>query len=167
MSSDSGKLQASVAIRRAHESDSSQVSRVEASAKLGVSDHWQAGAPDYFQEEAFTYLSEDESPFGFVTSGSPREEYFCDGLTGEILHLYIHPEYQGFGYGKKLLVHGLTVLKRRGFESAIAWVPEIADRANATVASLNFELIDGARLTDNSSGGLEQACHRLDLTDYF
>ena len=158
----------SVAIRRAHENDLPEISRVEAAAKSGVLASWGAGSGDrYSGEERFTYLSEDENVFGFVTSGSPQVEFFSDDLTGEILSLYVHPDYQGHGYGKKLLVHGLSVLKRRGFEFAVMWIPEMATRALTISTALNFEEVDGAHLIDNQAGDFNQVCCKLDLTAYF
>ena len=163
----SGQL-SSVAIRRAVDEDSAEMNRVASAARLAVSDRWLANENNIYNGSGtYTYLSEDENPFGFVTSGNPVEEYFRDGLTGEILSLFIHPDYWGFGFGKKLLVHGLTVLKRREFETAILWIPDIADRAIAISLGLNFRPIEGAQLTDYKTGGLEQACYKLDLTAYF
>jgi len=162
-----GKL-ASVAIRRANENDFPEMEKVESSAKSAVVDGWLACASKrYTGEGIFTYLSEDDTPFGFVTSGAPLEDYFNDDKTGEILGLYVYPEYQGFGYGKKLLVHGLTVLKRRGFDSAIIWIPENSERAIVTSSALKFRKIDGATLIDNEVGEVEFECYRLDLSAYF
>jgi len=158
----------SVAIRRASDDDLPEMARVESSAKSVISEFWLASASSRYTGAAvFTYLSEDVRPFGFVTSGSPVEEYFRDHQTGEILGLYVHPEYQGFGYGKKLLVHGLSVLKRRGFESAIIWIPEISQSAIAVSSLLNFEKLDGVYMTDNQAGGVGFECYKLDLTAYF
>jgi ribosomal protein S18 acetylase RimI-like enzyme len=158
----------SVAIRRANENDLPAITRVESAAKSAILASWGSGSEGrYSGEDTFTYLSEDENVFGFVTSGSPKVEFFRDNLTGEIVNLYVHPEYQGHGVGKKLLVHGLSVLKRRGFEFAIIWIPEIASRAIAISTALNFEEVDGARLVDNKAGDFSQVCYKLDLTAYF
>ena len=158
----------SVAVRRANEEDLPEITRVEAAAKSAVLASWGTGSGNrYSGEGLFTYLSEDENVFGFVTSGNPQVELFKDDLTGEILNLYVHPNYQGHGYGKKFLVHGLTVLKRRGFEFAIMWIPEIATRALTISTSLNFEEVDGAQLIDNNAGDFNQVCCKLDLTAYF
>jgi len=158
----------SVAIRRANSNDLLELANIESASKSAVSNLWSVNNRNrYIGGDTFTYLSEDERPFGFVTSGSPLEEYFRDELTGEILGVYLHPEYQGFGYGKKLLVHGLTVLKRRGFETAIMWIPEVAKKAIALSEYLKFEKVDGAHLHDNEVGGLDHYCYKLDLAGYF
>jgi ribosomal protein S18 acetylase RimI-like enzyme len=141
---------------------------VESCAKSAAIPGWIVSTRNrYISEGTFTYLSEDEIPFGFVASGAPLEDHFEDEKSGEILGLYVHPEYQGFGYGKKLLVHGLTVLKRRGFDSAVMWIPVAAKRAIATSDSLKFQKVEGAHLIDNEVGGVGFECYKLDLAAYF
>jgi ribosomal protein S18 acetylase RimI-like enzyme len=105
----------------------------------------------------FTYLAEDSEPFGFVSAGE-----------GEIIALYVKPAYRGLGMGSKLLVRGLSVLKLRGFESALAWIPETGVIALKTFASLNFEA-DGSERYSNAPDGSTRFewGYRLGLTDYF
>lgn len=160
----------SVAIRRANPADAGELAKVEAIAQTAVQESWQAQTDwqeRFMAKGLFTYLCEDTQPFGFVTSSDPIEEYFRDGDTGEILGLCLHPDYWGSGFGKKLLVHGVTVLKRRGFERAIIWIPDFAQRAIATAASLQFEQLDGSRVTNHDGGSLSEYCYGLDLTGYF
>jgi GNAT superfamily N-acetyltransferase len=160
----------SVAIRRATVADARELKRVEHSAQIAVVASWQP-ATDWgmrlTEPGTFTYLCEDRSPFGFVTSADPVEEYFRDGETGEILGLSLHPDYWGSGYGKKLLVHGITVLKRRGFEQAIMWIPDFAEHAVALSESLQFKQIEGSRVSNHEQADLTENCYKLDLTGYF
>ena len=143
---------------------------VEYSAQIAVEPNWRP-ITDWetrlAESGTFTYLCEDSSPFGFVTSADPVEEYFRDGETGEILGLCLHPDYWGSGYGKKLLVHGITVLKRRGFEQAIMWIPDFAEHAIAVSESLQFKQIEGSRVSNHQQGDLLENCYRLDLSGYF
>ncbi len=124
----------------------------------------------FCDNKIFTYVCEDEAAFGFVTSGEPLESFFCDGATGEIRGLYVLPGYQGNGYGRKLLVHGLTVLKRLGFDRAILWIPDFADRAIRVAIKSGFTRLDVSRTTNQVSSTLavlDESCYSLDLTDYF
>lgn len=160
----------SVAIRRATAADERELERVEYSAQIAVVASW-LPVTDWgtrlTEPGTFTYLCEDSSPFGFVTSADPVEEYFRDGETGEILGLCLHPDYWGSGYGKKLLVHGITVLKRRGFERAIMWIPDFAEHGIAVSESLQFKQIEGSRVSNHPQGELTENCYRLDLSGYF
>ncbi len=160
----------SVALRRASTSDAVELERVELSAQVAVKANWRpitSWEARLTEPGTFTYLCEDTNPFGFVTSADPVEEYFRDGQTGEILGLCLHPDYWGFGYGKKLLVHGITVLKRRGFERAIIWIPDFAEHAIAACGSLKFKQIDSSRVSNRPQGDLMENCYQLDLAGYF
>jgi L-amino acid N-acyltransferase YncA len=105
----------------------------------------------------FTYLAEIDAPFGFILAGE-----------GEIVALYIKPGYRGKGMGGKLLVRGLSVLKLRGFESALAWIDDDADLVRKTFLSLKFEA-DGSERYSNAPDGTTQfeKGYRLSLSEYF
>ncbi len=160
---------ASVAIRRATREDTGDLRRVEAAARQGMIPSW-PGETDWVtaMEKAFTYLSEDDMPFGFVTSGSLSEPSLDDGHTGEIQALFVHPDYQGFGVGRKLLVHGLSVLRRRGYESALIWVPVAGGAALRIVEALKFRPAGSVRLLNGGqSTTVKEIAWRLDISDYF
>ncbi len=114
----------------------------------------------------FSYLAEDTRPFGFVTVGQPAESIFEAG-TGEVLGLYVQQDYQRQGVGKKLLVHGISVLKRRRCERVVIWLPEEAEGAGALLNSSGFEA-NGMTRERNEDGTTERSsCYQLDITDYF
>ena len=105
----------------------------------------------------FTYLAEDTEPFGFVTAGE-----------GEILALYIKPEYRGKGMGRKLLVRGLSILKIRGFESALLWIPQGAASVLSIARSLKFKADGSERYTNAIDGSTQfEQGYRLSLSEYF
>ena len=132
---------APVAIRRAGMDDAVALISLEQDALGGV--FGKTGLTDWsslFAESGvFTYLAEDTEPFGVIAVGNPRETMHRDGNTGEVIAWYLHPRYQESGFGKKLLVHGLSVIKRRNFERAIIRIPEVAVKAIQSVQSLQFE----------------------------
>ncbi len=116
--------------------------------------------------QVFCYLAEDEAPFGFVIAGD--DPLALGENHGQILAIYMRPSHRGFGMGKKLLVRGLSVLKRRGYESALVWVPAGAEAPRALIVSLGFEADDSERLVNVDGGGsLVEKGYRLSLKDYF
>ncbi len=105
----------------------------------------------------FTYLAEDTEPFGFVSAGE-----------GEIIALYIKPEYRRKGMGSKLLVRGLSILKLRGFESALCWLAEGDTPALEILLSLKFKADGSERLTNTRDGATRtEKGYRLGLSEYF
>ncbi len=159
-----------IAIRRAVREDAGALARIERSAVLAKQDLWPRATnwqKRLSEKGTFTYLAEDEYPFGYVTSGEVTEDYFKLSLTGEILGLVLQRDYRGRGLGKKLMVHGLSVIKRRGSERAIIWIPERADRAISMSLALGFERIEASRLYNIPHGEQVENCYQLNLVDYF
>ena len=132
---------APVAIRRAGIEDAAALISLEQVAPEGVIGR--TGFTDWSsllaEPGVFTYLAEDTEPFGVIAVGTPREMMHRDGNTGEVIAWYLHPRYRESGFGKKLLVHGLSVIKRRNFERAIIRIPEVAVRTIQSAHSLQFE----------------------------
>ena len=119
--------------------------------------HW-LNATDYF-----TDLAEDTRLFGFVTVGPADNE-----ATGEIAAFYVKPDHRRHGVGKKLLVRGLTVLKRRGYESAQIWLPPDALSAIQTLAALKFEADGTERYLNAADGSTRfEVVFKLSLDTYF
>ena len=105
----------------------------------------------------FTYLAEDTAPFGFVSAGE-----------GEIVALFLKTQYRGFGMGRKLLVRGLSVLKRRHFDSAHIWLTDNADVARSMIQALGFEPDGSERYVNDSLGGSSfEIGYHISLEDYF
>jgi len=160
----------SVAIRRAIDADVDDLFRVQRAA-LAAMHGVSPPAPDWRtlmgNPEHFVYLAEDETPFGFVCAGQPLDDVFEGKLTGEVIGLYLLPEYWGHGMGRKLLVRGLSVLKRRDFDSAFMWVREDAERALGVAASLHFERTAMSRTTNVGPEPVFEIGYQLDLGEYF
>lgn len=128
------------------------------------SEKWRALFND---SELFTYLAEDDQPFGFVTAGVPLEEFYVDGKHGELIALNILPTHWHHGYGKKLLVHGISVLKRRSFERAIVWLARENARALGIIVRLGFSPNGAARITNRGDSSYQEYCYELELGEYF
>ncbi|HJN49998.1 MAG: GNAT family N-acetyltransferase [Pseudomonadales bacterium] len=162
----------SVSIRRADRTDIPAIVGIQDSALKAVQDPGRAFSLEAWQAffdapGTFTYLSEADQPFGFVTAGVPLEEYYLDGAHGELIALNILPTHWGHGYGKKLLVHGISVLKRRSFERAIVWVATENERAMAILVRLGFSPNGAERITNSGDASYQENCYELGLGDYF
>ena len=118
-----------VGIRRADAEDAESLSQLTSELLLSWLDMFAV-------PEIFSYLAEDDEPFG-VVSVAPASDYWLDN-AGEVIVWYLHPKFRNVGLGRKLLVHGLSVLKRRDFEIALIWIPETADEASKALYELRF-----------------------------
>ena len=118
-----------VGIRRAELQDVESLSQL--TSELCVS-WWDMFA----SPEIFSYLAEDNEPFGAVSVSAASDSRLDN--AGEVLVWYLHPKFRQVGLGRKLLVHGLSVLKRRDFEIARIWIPETADDALKVLYGLHF-----------------------------
>lgn len=156
----------SVGIRRATRADAPALDRVEsgASARPSPGRDW-----GLFSEsrEHFIYLAEDEQVFGFVCAGTPSDVDVAGAGTGELFGLYLLPTHQGHGMGRKLLVRGLSVLKRRGFERGFMWVPRDARPVRHIAARLGFEPAGTQRATNTRAGELDEIGLVISLDEWF
>ena len=85
------------------------------------------------------------------TSGlcASRWEKFAD--HGEIVSVYLLPEYMGKGYGRKLVERAVSELKLSGFEKVLLWVLEENMNARSFYEHLGF-VISGEYMDDNIGG---------------
>jgi len=72
-----------------------------------------------------------------TSSISPARDERMTGW-GEIISLYLLPEYFGKGYGKVLFLNSVRELNRRGFGSIYLWVLEKNQRARSFYERLGF-----------------------------
>ena len=111
----------------------------------------------------FTYLAEERDPFGFVTVGPCQ----LDLAEGEVFEWYLLPAYQQRAFGIRLLIHGLSVLKRRLCENALIWVPSVAVRAEHIIERQGFELTEAIRERNVGQATVTDKGWIRDLTDFF
>lgn len=64
---------------------------------------------------------------GYATLGRNRVSTLPQ--DGEVYELYLHPEYQGLGFGARLFLSARTELRRRGLKGTVVWVLADNDRA--------------------------------------
>lgn len=104
--------------------------------------------------DASLVLRVDGRPVATATIGPARDESRAG--WGEIMSIYVRPEYVGKGYGKTLLRHAVTVLRGRGFDRIYVWTLEKNRNARAFYEregfSYNGDLIEielgGAKLIE-------------------
>lgn len=65
-------------------------------------------------------IYENDTPVGCIGYGKSRDEKLPN--WGEIVSIYIHPDYFRKGYGQKMLDIALTDLKIDGFQNCYLWV---------------------------------------------
>ena len=67
-------------------------------------------------------VNEDNTIIGFIAGGEARDPEFS--YDAELYALYLLPEYQGQGIGKKLMLHLTEWLIRNGYHGLYLWVLE-------------------------------------------
>jgi len=158
-----------VGIRRATARDAVTVAALLAGA--GRTPAGDAGARTWRErlrrDDCYTYVAEDTALFGIVRVGEPAEAFFDDGATGEVLDWYVRPDHGGEGYGARLLVHGLTVIKRLRRDRAIAWIPVGGHVALQVATRLGFEPVAAERVTNRDGTSLPEQCVAIDLSSFF
>lgn len=70
---------------------------------------------------------------------------------GEIISIYLLPDYVGKGYGKILMEATLSELKKQGYKNVFLWVLEENNRARAFYEQYGFLLTDD--IFDDNIGG--------------
>ncbi|SFE49154.1 Ribosomal protein S18 acetylase RimI [Peptostreptococcaceae bacterium pGA-8] len=70
---------------------------------------------------------------------------------GEVISIYLLPEYMGLGYGKQLLDFVVEQLKEQGYTEAFLWVLEENERARNFYEKYGFKL-DNDYLEDTIAG---------------
>ncbi len=156
----------SVSIRRAEADDYDLLSEVYLQSMAGgpVARDW----PSIFgQADVFTYLAEEKEPFAFITAGTSQEEYFRDEKHGELIGVHVLPSHQCHGYGRKLLIHGISVLKRRQYETAIAWVPSNNPSALGIFEAVGFRKNGASRELNFNAASVSECCLEINIQKFF
>lgn len=92
-------------------------------------DFWVDAFKDWIRTYRFTVLIiyENELPIGCITYGKSRDETLPE--WGEIVSIYVLPNYFGKGYGNILLNTALKDMNKLGYKNIYLWVLE--DNLNA------------------------------------
>lgn len=91
----------------------------------------------------------DSKIVGTASFGTSRWERFKD--YGEIVTIYLLPEYIGQGIGSALIEHCISELKLLGFKNILLWVLEENIRARKFYEKHGFVLTD--EFMDDNIGG--------------
>ncbi len=85
-------------------------------------DFWVNAFQNWISNSIFTVklLYENEIPVGCIAYGKARDENFLD--WGEIVSIYILPDFWRKGYGHKLLETALKDMRNRGYQNCYLWV---------------------------------------------
>ena len=70
---------------------------------------------------------------------------------GEVISIYLLPDYIGRGYGKDLMEAAIAQLKKLGYVKVFLWVPEENERARRFYEKFGFSVTDDF-LDDNIGG---------------
>ena len=130
-------------IRKATIDDVKDISRIHAlswkSAYKGIipqtylddlkEDFWVSAFETWLNDNVLTaqVMMEKGSIIGCVAYGKARDKSLFS--WGEIVSIYLLPEYFGKGYGNKLLERALLDLKQSGFQNIYLWVLKQNQRA--------------------------------------
>jgi len=140
-------------IRKATLDDVNNISRIHAlswkSAYKGIipqsyldelrEDFWVPAFTTWINENVLTaqLIFENGSPVGCVAYGKSRDNSLPD--WGEIVSIYLLPEYFGKGYGAKLLETALLDLKKAGYYNIYLWVLKENQRARRFYEKNKFQ----------------------------
>lgn len=80
---------------------------------------------------------------------------------GEIVSLYLLPEYIGRGYGKKLMEYVVCELKKLGYSDIFLWVLEENARARAFYERFGFAADGGVTATEIGGKLLREIRYRI------
>jgi len=132
-----------IVIKRATDQDVETISRIYASswksAYKGLipqqfldeleEDRWVDAFQGWLKAGSVTALLiyDKELPFGCIAYGKSRDEKLPK--WGEIISIYLLPEYFGKGYGHRLLKAALNDMKSAGYDHIYLWVLEENKRA--------------------------------------
>ncbi|SKA37024.1 GNAT family N-acetyltransferase [Consotaella salsifontis] len=91
---------------------------------------------------AILVLDFDGTVAGYATLGRNRAEALP--VEGEIYELYLQPEFQGIGFGRRLFGAARQFLAQRGFHGLAVWSLTENDRAMAFYSSLGgYDIAEG------------------------
>ena len=105
---------------------------------------------------------EDGQIIGTSSFSSSRFEVFKD--YGEIISIYLLPEYVGKGYGRQLMERVLSELRKAGYAKAFLWVLEENKNARAFYEKMGFALSSESIESNIGGKDLIEVSYVIDLT---
>ncbi len=145
-----------IEIRRAGTEDAHEISKIYAlSWKTGYrgmipQDYLDSLSEDYWTPKFQKWLSDgtmsaellsaDGAPAGAVAFGKSRDEKLPE--WGEIVSLYLKPEYFRLGFGTFLMKDTFRYFRENGYRDCYLWVLRENERAQAFYRSLGFTMTE-------------------------
>lgn len=85
-------------------------------------DFWVSSFQNWINNSIFTtqLIFENDMPIGCIAYGNARDDKFAN--WGEIVSIYLLPDYFRKGYGQKLLKTALIDMKTNGYKNCYLWV---------------------------------------------
>ncbi|MGJ9384474.1 N-acetyltransferase family protein [Salipaludibacillus sp. CF4.18] len=108
---------------------------------------WKKDLPSSTTGGAMTYVVEDSNGtiVGFSLAGTMRDARLRIKYTGEIYGVYVHPDVQGKGYGKKLFECAVQHLSSVHFSTIALWTFKDLDSGTF------FKHLDGEQVYEKST----------------
>jgi len=129
--------------------------RIESWRRMLVGDLTLAWMPP---EKTYLAVTADETIAGFCAVGPSRDAE--PGDDGEVMMLYISPDFWRGGVGNLLFDSGTAYLRERGFSELILWVLEDNVRARSFYEKKGWRP-DGAKKPSFSRPALSQVRYRV------
>ena len=82
---------------------------------------------------------------------------------GEIISIYLLPEYVGKGCGRQLMERALSELRKQRYTKAFLWVLEENNRARAFYEKIGFVLSDKSIESNIGGKDLKEVSYTIDL----
>ena len=82
---------------------------------------------------------------------------------GEIISIYLLPEYVGKGCGRQLMERALSELRKQGYTKAFLWVLEENNRARAFYEKMGFTISDKSIESNIGGKDLKEVSYTIDL----
>lgn len=82
---------------------------------------------------------------------------------GEIISIYLLPEYVGKGCGRQLMERALSELRKQGYTKTFLWVLEENNRARAFYEKMGFTISDKSIVSNIGGKDLKEVSYTIDL----
>lgn len=99
---------------------------------------------------------------GWCSFGVSRDDdAYVD--TGELMGIYMHPNFMGKGYGSILMDSALTLLKQNGYKKATLWVLDTNEKTRKWYESKGWRVEGKTKVDKRDSFELKETRYIIDL----